>query len=318
MNKTYKILVFSADKGNRPAHFVGEQVAALRATTDVHIDVCTCSNKINVFGKYINLKNAIKQYQPNIVHAHFGLYGFIANLQRKVPVVTTYHGSDIHGGGIVSCLSKISAYLSAFNIYVSEALKKQSQYKGENAAVIPCGVNIENFKWVDKKDALERLGLQPNKKYILFASDFSTPVKDPELAFQSIVELRNLCPNDKIELIELKGYSREEVNLLMHAVDSVLMTSHREGSPQFIKEAVACGTPIVTVNVGDVEMMLKDVANAYVAQGRNPREIAQLLYQTLLDSSSINGKEQIIKKGFDNDSITQRLLSVYDIVRKND
>ena len=32
----------------------------------------------------------------------------------------------------------------------------------------------------------------------------------------------------------------------------VLVTSKSEGSPQFTKEVMACGTPIVSVDVGDV------------------------------------------------------------------
>lgn len=311
MNKPLNILIFAADKGNRPAHFVGEQIAALRAITAVHVDICTCPNNLNVLEKYIRLKQSIKQYHPDVIHAHFGLYGFIANLQRKVPVVTTYHGSDIHGGGIVSILSKICAYFSAYNIYVSKALRELSRYKGKNDAIIPCGVNVDNFIWVNKKDARSSMHLDADKKYILFASDFDTPVKDPHLAFRTINELKSICPAEQIELIELKGYSREEVNVLLHGVDAALMTSHREGSPQFIKEAVICGTPIVTVNVGDVKTVLKDVPNAYVAEGRSHQELAQLLLQAIYESHVLGGNSHINQLGFNNRDIARQLQVIY-------
>lgn len=71
----------------------------------------------------------IEEYHPDIIHAHYGLSGLLANLQREVPVVTTFHGSDIHSGGIWLLLSKICMYLSAFNIFVSRRIYETAKYK---------------------------------------------------------------------------------------------------------------------------------------------------------------------------------------------
>jgi hypothetical protein len=64
------------------------------------------------------LRRLIRAERPDIVHAHYGLSGLLANLQRLVPVVTTYHGSDINVPHILR-LSKIAMRLSAHNIFVS-------------------------------------------------------------------------------------------------------------------------------------------------------------------------------------------------------
>ena len=67
-----------------------------------------------------------------------------------------------------------------------------------------------------------------------FASNFSNKVKNYQLAKKALKHL-----NKKIHLIELVGYNRDEVNILLNAVDFLLMTSISEGSHQIIKEAMA-------------------------------------------------------------------------------
>lgn len=114
-----------------------------------------------------------------------------------------------------------------------------------------------------------------------------------------------------VELLELKGYSRYEVTLLMCAADAFLMTSLSEGSPQVIKEAMACGCPIVSVDVGDVRERTEGVEGCYVANTRNPEDLAQLLKKALTFGNKINGREKIIADGLDNKFVAARLMDIY-------
>ena len=66
------------------------------------------------------------------------------------------------------------------------------------------------------------------------------------------------------ELLEFYGYSREQVPMLYNAVDCGLLTSFTEGSPQFVKEAVACGCPVVSTDVGDAAEVVNRVENSYI------------------------------------------------------
>ena len=200
----------------------------------------------------------IAEYQPDIIHAHYGLCCMVANLQRKVPVVSTFHGSDINNPK-TRWISKIAIRLSKMNIFVSEKLRSIAG-NPQRSIVIPCGVDVKEFYPMDKELCRTKLGIDLQKIYILFSKEFADRVKNYPLAKAAVEGL-----NCEAELLEFYGYSREQVPLLYNAVDCALMTSFTEGSPQFVKEAVACGCPVVSTDVGDVAEVIDGVKNAFVS-----------------------------------------------------
>lgn len=117
----------------------------------------------------------------------------------------------------------------------------------------------------------------------------------------------------KLVSLELKGYTREQVCWLMNAVDVALMTSFSEGSPQFIKEAMACGCPIVSVDVGDVSEVIGGIEGCYIVE-RNGDEIALFLNKALNIGVRTNGRDRIIERGFDNKQVVANLMKIYDLV----
>lgn len=301
-----KILIVASYNKGRFAPFILEQVEALkRASCDV--DWFGLQGK-GVKGYIKNLpalKHKIKECQPDIIHAHYGLSGLFANMQRKVPVVTTYHGSDINERKVLR-FSKFAMRLSAWNIFVSQKTLRIAK-PSKKYTLLPCGIDLSDLQLTDKTDARQKMGLDIDKKYILFAGAFDNAVKNAPLA-KDAVELLD-CSN--VELLELAGYSREEVTLLMCAADAFLMTSHSEGSPQVIKEAMACGCPIVSVDVGDVRERTEGVEGCYVANTRNPEDLADLLKKALAFDKKTNGREKIIADGLDNKFVAARLMDIY-------
>jgi glycosyltransferase involved in cell wall biosynthesis len=119
-----------------------------------------------------------------------------------------------------------------------------------------------------------------------------------------------------VELLELKGYSREEVTLLMCAADAFLMTSFTEGSPQVIKEAMVCGCPIVSVDVGDVKDRTEGVEGCFVSKTREPNELADLLGKALAFEGRTQGRKKVIADGLDNVLVAKKLIEIYDEVHK--
>ena len=243
-----RILVVASFNKGHFAPFIVEQVEALKKQG------CT----IEFFGLqgkglqgYLRnlplLKKKIKAFCPDVIHAHYGLSGLFANLQRRVPVVTTYHGSDINDKKVLP-FSKMAMRLSAWNVFVSrktlEIAKPKKKY-----ILLPCGIDLSDLQLTKRAESRRKMGLQDDRKYILFAGAFDIPVKNAPLAKDTVTCLQE----NPTELLELKGYTREEVTMLMCAADAFLMTSLTEGSPQVIKEAMACGCPIVSVDVGDVK-----------------------------------------------------------------
>lgn len=309
-HSSLKILIVCSENSGKIAPFITEQAEALNKL-GLEIDFFTIKNK-GWKGYLRNRKLFIKkiqEYKPDIVHAHYGLSGFLANLQRKVQVVTTYLGSDINYR-IPYYFSRVSMIFSAFNIYVSDKNLKKSAQK-RNYDLIPFGVDTDLFKPSDKTEARKELGLDINKKLVLFAGAFHNPVKNVQLAQAAIT----LLPD--VELMTLgNGYTRRQVALLMNAVDACLMTSHSEGSPQFIKEAMACNCPIVSVDVGDVREMIQSIAHCYVC-GYDSQEIAGKLNEIFAKGERTNGRNEIIARQLDQMSVANQILSVYRSVLLN-
>lgn len=304
-----KILIVASYNKGYFAPFILEQADALR---QIGCEV----DYFGVVGKGIKgylsafsaLSKKIKSFKPDVIHAHYGLSGLLANLQRKSPVVTTYHGSDINLPNVLR-FSKIAMKLSAWNIFVSQRNVDIAQPKS-NYILLPCGVNLPNYVEEDITAAKEKLNWNPNKKYILFAGAFDNKVKNAKLAQDSVALL------EKIELLELKGYTREQVIALFYAVDAFLMTSFTEGSPQVVKEAMACDCPIVSVDVGDVAERIEGLGGCYIAE-RNPQDIASKLQQALSLKTRTKGRERIIELGLTNDLVAKKLLEIYEDVLKN-
>ena len=367
-----KILVLASDKSGKFAPFIEEQIAALQqAGVQIIRYGVTGHGILGYLRELPALRRLIRAERPDIVHAHYGLSGLLANLQRLVPVVTTYHGSDINLPHILR-FSRIAMRLSAFNIFVSKrnvsiALSPNSLIASrlqKRYTLLPCGVNIPK-PWSELQDQwVEQLTLNQwvqsvlseDVKNVLFAGAFDNVVKDSELAKAAVeiaqaqiednkikeninnqqhrqLESTTLCANrtalpivrplrrkehpcaiHEIRLIELKGYTREQVNALMYNCDALLMTSRTEGSPQVIKEAMACGCPIVSVDVGDVAERVSGVEGCYVVRTREPKDIAEALLKAIAHECKTNGRTRIQEMGLSNDQVAERLIAIYESV----
>lgn len=305
-----RILIVARCKQGRYAPFITEQVRA------VERQGIQCQffgiNKKGIAGYFSHLRSfwqTVRKYNPDVIHAHYGFSGLFANSQRRIPVVTTYHGSDINNPKL-RFISRVSMCLSAWNIFVS---RKTLDMAGpqQRFSLLPCGVDLSESQKTLKSHAREQMGLNREKKYVLFAGSFSDLVKNFPLAKETVSLLGN-----NVELLELRGYSRDEVTLLMCAADAFLMTSFSEGSPQVIKEALACGCPIVSVDVGDVRERVSGMAGCFVAETFKPEELAGLLRQAIAFEGKTLGLEKVISDGLDNVQIAGRLLEIYTSVTK--
>ena len=323
-----KILIVGNNKPGHFAPFVEEQARALQLQGCEVVFFGVQGKGIMGYLRCLPaLMRAIKQHQPDLIHAHYGLSGLLANLQRIVPVVTTYHGSDINVPKVLR-FSRIAMRLSAYNIFVSKRnIAIAIRRKGEKAirrlgkySLLPCGVNLTDDQLTSRAEARKALGIVDDAKIVLFAGAFNNAVKDPALAQEAIDQCAKFRVfndlkdfNDSaLTLIELRGYTRAQVNQLMCAANCLLMTSKTEGSPQVIKEAMACGCPIVSVDVGDVAERVSGVEGCYVVPSREPKDIAQALLKAIAYEGKTNGREKIIEMGLSNEQVAKRLVEIYE------
>ena len=298
-----KALIIARCKNGRYAPFITEQVDALRRLgVDCQFFPVTRKGLRGYLGHVSALKETISTWQPDLIHAHYGMCGLLANLQRRVPVVTTYHGSDINLPNVLK-LSRWAMRLSAFNIFVSQKNVDLARPK-KHFALVPCGVTLEDYPVLDKQEARRMMGLEDDRQYVLFAGAFDNAIKNAPLA-QAAVDLL-----DGPELLELKGYTRAQVATLMQAVDALVMTSRSEGSPQVIKEALQCGCPIVSIDVGDVREITDGVEGCYISEA-NPSAIAESLRKALNFQGRTAGREVILRKGLTNDTIAAKICTIY-------
>lgn len=300
-----KVLVVARNTNNTYTPFVREQVAALekRGVVCKFFPVRSASGYLK---ELFELRREIKAFKPDVVHAHYGLSGLFANLQRIVPVVTTYHGSDINERFVLP-FSKMAIRLSAFNIFVSQSIIDIAKPK-KKYALIPCGISLEDYPLVEKMEARKEMGLKPEGKYVLFAGGYDKAVKNAPLAKEVVAMLPG------VELLELKGYTRHQVALMMQAVDALILTSHTEGSPQVIKEAMVCGTPIVSVDVGDVKERIDGVEGCFVAKTREPQELVALLESALAFKDRTAGRQRVLDYKLDNQHVTDEIMEIYEKV----
>jgi glycosyltransferase involved in cell wall biosynthesis len=303
-----KILIVASYNKGRFAPFIVEQAEVL-IKMGCEVDYFGLRGK-GLFGYLKNLpslKRRIKEFRPNVIHAHYGLSGLLANLQRCVPVVTTYHGSDINKKNVLP-FSKMTMHFSAWNIFVSQKTLTIAKPK-KRFSLLPCGIDISESQLTEKTVARQRMGMSLTKKYILFAGAFDNKVKNAPLA----IEATSLIHEDNVELLELKGYTRDEVTLLMCAADVFLMTSFSEGSPQVIKEALACGCPIVSVDVGDVMERVAGVEGCVVVAS-DSQSIADAIRCAFTFEGKTKGRDAILRDGLTNFQVASEILRVYNSI----
>lgn len=317
-----RILEVSRYKNNFADHqlpFVTEQGESLRkAGCEVEFFVVK-GNYLKAVGA---LKKKIREFKPDIVHVHFGLSAITAELQSLVPVVTTFHNGETHRWW-VNLLSSLFSLRAKHVIYVAQHIYDKVYFRAQNYSIIPCGVSLEDCYLMDKAEARKQLGWSEDKKYIMFGGAFSNTRKNYELLKQAVELL-----DGEIECIEMRGLTREECVLRMNAADVFALPTRNEGSPQALKEAMACNCPIVATDVADIKHMLGNLSGHYVLPNKkgdaawwvgdehSAEELAELLKEALAFEGRTKGRERIVELGYTNELVAKQIIDIYKEIIK--
>lgn len=251
------------------------------------------------------LYKKLKEENYDVLHAHFSLSGLVASLQSKIPVVVTMHGSDINNKSLRP-LTIITSLLCSKIIAVSTHLRdKNLSIFNYKTAVIPCGVDIELFR-PKTKLAQHDTGMNAQKKTILFSSSFDNPIKNFELLKNAIL----LVQKYEIEVLELKNKTREQVAELINRSDLCVLTSFSEGSPQFIKEAMACNRPIIATDVGDIKHLFDGTSGCFLTDF-TPENLADQIEKVLTHVNKSDGRSRIIRLRLDSNAIANQIVQLY-------
>lgn len=304
-NNALKVLFIASGNHGAISPVVGNQAEAL-ISEGVEIEWYLLKGKgIKGYLKNVKpLRQYLKAHQYDAIHAHYSLSAFVASLAGAKPLVVSLMGSDVKAAGWYKFIIRLFA---AFGGWKSIIVKSNDMYRSlgiKRAIIIPNGVNIERFKPMSIVDSRKYLGWDPRKKHILFPANASRPEKDYALAEASVA----LIPNAELHAFE--NTPNAETPYWYNAADVVLMTSKWEGSPNAIKEAMACSRPIAATNVGDIAERTSGVEGCFVAQSREPQELASLL-QKALAFTETKGCEKLFADGLDRHEINQKLIELY-------
>jgi teichuronic acid biosynthesis glycosyltransferase TuaC len=268
------------------------------------------------------IRDAVAEFEPEVIHAMYGgvMADQIVRHHHVCPVVVTFRGSDLLGENLSGWTRKI---ISRYGVRCSRRAAKKADgvvvvarhligaLNGaatmDKVRVIPSGIDLTRFTPLDSQLCKQKLGWNPQSFHVVFASSSGDPVKRPWLAQAAVDQVRRLgCP---AEFHFITGIPTTEMPLWLNAGDAVLLTSLHEGSPNIVKEALACGLPVVSVDVGDVAEQLEGVDGCHLAQPE-PAALAAKLRQVWQRGQRLDCRNRC--ENFSVLNVAQKLKKFYE------
>jgi len=238
----------------------------------------------------------------DLVHANYGLTAPMAIAQPSLPVVLSLWGSDLMGR--YGPLTKRLAPRCDAVIVMSEGM---AETYGEECRVIPHGVDLDTFAPMDRDRAREVVGWPTEERIVLFPYPPKREVKNHPRA-RTIVDRVAARLDRDVSLRTATDIPHDRMPYYLNAADALLLTSHREGSPNTVKEAMACNLPVVSTDVGDVTQRLDPVDPATVSDDDD--ELVAGLAAILRAGDRSDGRAYATEIGVER--MGKRLLTVYD------
>ncbi|MCI1047006.1 glycosyltransferase [Caballeronia zhejiangensis] len=314
------LIVTNMLEGTNAAHptqgvFVAEQIESIRRIPCTEVEVLVVAG-FEGKGAYLRSLFTIlakaRRARYDAIHYHFGLTAWSAPFVRwltGIPVVVTLHGSDVAGAKWMRRVSRFAVRFADVCIAVSDVIEKDVRKVVRKAVVIPCAVNDHLFTPpVARKHP-------PEEIVVVFPSSPARPEKDYPLFSAALQCLRGMTDKPIVER-HIDGLDRQGVRDLLQNADAMLMTSKREGSPQAVKEALACALPVVSTDVGDVAELLDGVNRCRVVSARDAHRLAKALLDVLDGDRCTEGPVRLAEKGYLSANVAQRIHDVYRTAMK--
>jgi glycosyltransferase involved in cell wall biosynthesis len=271
----------------RPAlgGFVRDQVEALRRIDDLDVELFAFhpGGPAAYVRAARDLKRRFKGQRFDVVHAHFGLTAWPALAVRAGKRVVTLHGNDVYHPRsrkitlpVLRRMDLVGVPTPAFAAKVAGdrqvAIGRPAEVgrpagegragkrpRGRTIAILPCGIDIDRFRPLDRRAARRQLGLDLDGRYLLFPYDPARAVKRADLA-------RELAAaSEGVELLTLGNIPTHEVALWMNAANAVVCPADWETFGLACIEALACDVPVLARPTGEHADALRGVAGTLCA-----------------------------------------------------
>jgi len=260
----------------------------------------------------------IAALKPDVVHVIFG-YSGLAVPAATVPIVTTFCGDDLHGtlgaNGGLTWTSRLGIIVSQWVagrstrcIAVSSSLRDRlwSSAIRAKTMVIRDAVDPALFRPLPRQAARQRLGVSDAETLVIFPHDATQRTKRLGLAEAAVEELRRWIPQARLWIVN--GRPPDEMPWYYAAADAMIVTSAREGGPSSVKEALACGLPVVSVPVGDLELFA-EAPHQMIRAAARPADLAEALRQVLARTPV--ERRSYLPPGLTLDQAARRIVTVY-------
>ena len=300
-----------------PAVFIARQVEFLRRE-GIEVDLFPFKGSRqpgNYLAAWKEVQRRVRQGGYDLVHAQFGQSGLTA-LPKRVPLVVTFRGDDLEGiigengryipaGWLLRLVSRLVARRADAAIVVSEHMK-QYLPRSVTAHVMPSGIDLDLFRPEPREAVRQRLGLHSDQRLVLFVGNPGLARKRYALAQEVVAGVNQTIPTRLVVGWELP---HDKIAALMNACDALLCTSMQEGSPNAVKEALACNLPVVSVPVGDVALRLNGIVGCELCSDDRVETITAALARVLQRGERIDGRSAV--RELDEQLLTQQLVGVY-------
>jgi glycosyltransferase involved in cell wall biosynthesis len=300
--------------------FVSSQMESIaRAGARVHVEfIDGRSNNWNYLTGIARIRRVAATHDFDVVHAHFGLTGFVC-LFQDLPLVVSFCGDDLlgnsdgRGGATVRSrpmvwMSRIAARRADAVICKSDSLAAAlpQEVDRSRVSVIANGVDTALFCPGDRDEARRHLGISNSERLVLFPHNITQRVKRYDLASAAAAIL--VANGIEARLWVVNGVPHDQLPQYYRAADCLLLTSDHEGSPNTVKEGLCCDLPVVSVDVGDVKRLVQMTPGSKLVP-RDPQQIAAALASVLNSQQRIDGS--VVRDELGLSAVADRVLRVY-------
>jgi len=313
------LAVIPGDEADRSSMvFARRQVSALNeagVATRIFFLSSRTSPKV-LLQELRRFRETIREFDPHIVHSHFGtVTSLFCAIATKRPLVISFRGSDLNPTRNVSSLrslmgrlfSQASMLRARHAICVSPQLRDRLWLKSRPVSVIFDGIDLSLFQPMPRDEARRRLGWSQEAKLIFFNLGGRPVGKRLPLAESAVSVARRTMPD--VDLVAVSKVDPERIPLYMNACDCLLLTSEWEGSPTVVKEALACNLPVVSVDVGDVTELLREVYPSTIVPA-DAEAIGHALIDILQGGIRSNGRSRACDMS--EEITTARVIAIYE------
>ena len=289
--------------------FVKEQIESL-SSEGIETDIFFVNGRENGKNEYFfrlrELRRKLRNNNYDILHCHHVfsavLLLFTFRMYKSKRIVSYQNPPEKEGGIFL---------FTIIRLFFNGVILKNAKSNNKKIFYLPNGTNTNFFKEYPRKESIQKLNLDENKNYIIFMDSYKKRAQKRVDRFDEVIDilLKNGNPHGIVPL-KLTNTKRNLIPYYLSASSVHLITSDFEGSPNSVKECMACNTPVVSTPVGNVQDLIGDVDGCYISKTFGCEELAELVIKSLTNKHFV-GRQKLLEKKLDIKSVASNLFNIY-------